>query len=108
VTIIEAGEYGRWWSDWHLGPEQAVRAHQLVRGKVLLPAHWGMFTLAHHTWTEPADRILAAAAKAGVTAFVPMPGQSLEPLALPPQARWWPALPGKTAEQDPIVSSHME
>ena len=108
VTIIEAGEYGRHWADWHLGPEQAVRAHQLVRGKVLLPAHWGMFTLAYHTWTEPADRILVAAAQAGVTAFVPKPGQSLEPLALPLQARWWPELPGNAAEQDPIVSSHTE
>ena len=106
VTLIEAGEYGRWWSDWHLGPEQAVRAHQLVRGNVLIPAHWGMFTLAYHAWTEPADRVLAAAAKAGVTAAVPMPGQSIEPLGLPPLPQWWPKLPGKNAEEDPIVSSH--
>jgi len=106
VTIVEAGAYGRFWPDWHLGPEQAVRAHQLVRGKVLLPAHWGLFTLAYHAWSEPADRVLAAAAKSGVTAFVPMPGQSIEPLALPPQTLWWPHLPGKTAEEDPIISSH--
>ena len=39
-----------------------MRAHQLVRGKVLLPAHWGLFTLAYHAWTEPIDRVLAAAA----------------------------------------------
>lgn len=106
VTLIEAGEYGRWWSDWHLGPEQAVRAHQLVRGNVFIPAHWGMFTLAYHAWTEPADRVLAAAAKAGVAAAVPLPGQGIEPLGLPPLPQWWPKLPGKTAEEDPIVSSH--
>jgi L-ascorbate metabolism protein UlaG (beta-lactamase superfamily) len=108
VTIFEAGAYGRYWPDWHLGPEQAVRAHQLVRGHVLIPAHWGLFTLAYHTWTEPADRVLAAAAKAGVTAAVPKPGQSIEPLALPPLDKWWPQLPGKTAEEDPIVSSRTE
>jgi L-ascorbate metabolism protein UlaG (beta-lactamase superfamily) len=106
VTMIEAGEYGRWWSDWHLGPEQAVRTHQLVRGRVLIPAHWGMFTLAYHTWTEPVERVLVAAAKSGVTAAAPMPGQSIEPLALPPLVRWWPQLPGRNAEEDPIVSSH--
>jgi hypothetical protein len=67
-----------------------------------------MFTLAYHAWTEPADRVLAAAAKAGVTAAVPMPGQSIEPLGLPPLPQWWPKLPGKNAEEDPIVSSHTE
>ena len=108
VTMIESGEYGRWWSDWHLGPEQAVLAHQLVRGRVLIPAHWGLYTLAYHAWTEPIDRALAAAAKAGVTAAAPKPGQSIEPLALPPLEHWWPQLPGKTAEEDPIVSSHTE
>ena len=106
VTLVEAGAYGRYWPDWHLGPEQAVRAHQLVRGNVLIPAHWGLFTLAYHTWTEPAERVLAAATKAGVTTAVPKPGQSIEPLALAPPVRWWPTLPCKTAEEDPIVSSH--
>jgi len=106
VTMMESGEYGRWWSDWHLGPEQAVRAHQLVRGRVLIPAHWGLFTLAYHAWTEPIDRALAAADRAGVTAAAPRPGQSIEPQALPPLEHWWPQLPGNTVENDPIVSSH--
>jgi hypothetical protein len=35
------------------------------------------------------------------------PGQSLEPLSLPPLDRWWPELPGQTAEPDPIVSSRV-
>ena len=52
--------------------------------------------------------MLAAAAKAGVSAVVPRPGQSLEPLALPPLEKWWPQLPGKTAAEDPIVSSRTE
>jgi L-ascorbate metabolism protein UlaG (beta-lactamase superfamily) len=108
ATLIEAGAYGRSWPDWHLGPEQAVRAHQLVRGKVLIPAHWGLFTLAYHTWTEPADRVLAAAAKQGIAAVLPKPGESIEPLALPAADKWWPALPGKNAAEDPIVSSHTE
>jgi len=106
VTMIESGEYDRRWADWHLGPEQAVLAHRLVRGRVLIPAHWALFTLAYHAWTEPVERVLAAAAKSGVTAAAPMPGQSIEPEALPPLTRWWPRLPGKTAEEDPIVSSH--
>ena len=36
VTIIESGQYHRTWPDWHIGPEQAVRAHRMVRGRVTL------------------------------------------------------------------------
>ena len=108
VTLVESGEYGRYWPDWHLGPEQAVLAHRLVGGRVFIPVHWGLFTLAYHAWSEPADRVLAAAAKTGVTVIVPKPGQSIEPLAPPPLVKWWPSLPGKTAEEDPIVSSDTE
>jgi L-ascorbate metabolism protein UlaG (beta-lactamase superfamily) len=105
LTAIEVGQYHRAWPDWHLGPEQAVLAHQMVRGKVMLPMHWGLFTLAYHGWTEPAERVLAAARRANVTLIVPKPGQSLEPDAAPPLSRWWPSLPWQTATEHPIVST---
>ena len=88
--MIEVGEYNRAWPDWHIGPEQAVRAHQLVRGGLMLPIHWGLFRLAYHTWTEPIERVLVAARAAGVTLVVPRPGQSFEPDTPPPVERWWP------------------
>lgn len=108
LTMIEIGQYDRAWPDWHSGPEQAVRAHQLVRGRVLLPVHWGLFALAYHSWTEPVERVLVAAQKAGVPVLVPRPGQSVEPATPPPFERWWPTLPWKTAEQRPIVSSQVD
>lgn len=108
LTLIESGAYNQAWPDWHLGPEQTVRAHQLVRGAALVPVHWGLFNLAMHAWTEPAERVLAAAATEGVTVFIPKPGQSVEPAALPPLERWWPSLPWTPAAQDPIVSSQMD
>lgn len=107
LTMIESGAYGSAWPDWHLGPEQAVTAHQLVRGRVMLPVHWGLFNLAFHGWTEPAERVLVAARREGVTAVIPKPGQSFEPEALPAFERWWPELPWQTAEQNPIVASQM-
>ena len=61
LTMIEAGQYDQTWPDWHLGPEQAVEAHRRVRGAVMLPVHWGLFALASHGWTEPIERVLAAA-----------------------------------------------
>jgi L-ascorbate metabolism protein UlaG (beta-lactamase superfamily) len=106
VTMIEVGQYHSAWPDWHIGPEQAVVAHRMLRGRTLLPVHWGLFSLAAHGWTEPIERVLAAA-QTGETVIVPKPGQSIEPSAPPALERWWPALPWNTAAQDPIKSTQM-
>jgi L-ascorbate metabolism protein UlaG (beta-lactamase superfamily) len=108
LAMIEAGAYGRSWPDWHLGPEQAVHAARLVRAKTLLPVHWGLFNLAYHGWTEPAERVLAAARTANLPVAIPRPGQSIEPDALPAFVRWWPDVPWKTADEDPIVPTGIE
>lgn len=108
LTMIEAGQYDGAWPDWHSGPEQAVRAHQLVRGRVMLPIHWGLFTLAYHGWTEPIERVLVAARTAGVPLIAPKPGASVEPSTASPVERWWPEVPWRTAAQAPIVSTQMQ
>ncbi|WPB77469.1 MBL fold metallo-hydrolase [Archangium violaceum] len=107
VTMIEVGQYHSAWPDWHIGPEQAVLAHRMVQGRVLLPVHWGLFTLALHGWTEPIERVLTAAAQAGDAVVVPRPGQSIEPEAPPTRERWWPEVPWETAAQHPIVSTRV-
>jgi L-ascorbate metabolism protein UlaG (beta-lactamase superfamily) len=105
VTLIEVGQYHRTWPDWHIGPEQAVEAQRMLRGQLLLPIHWGQLTLAFHGWTEPIERVLAAAKKAGVAIVAPKPGERVEPASPPPVVRWWPNLAWERAEQSPIVSS---
>jgi L-ascorbate metabolism protein UlaG (beta-lactamase superfamily) len=107
LTMIEVGQYDAAWPDWHSGPEQAVRAHQMVGGRVMLPIHWGLFALASHGWTEPIERTLVAAQKSGVVVMTPKPGESVDPTAPPAVNRWWPSLPWKTAEQAPIVADQM-
>src|SRR5262249_55464825 len=96
VTLIEIGQYHSAWPDWHIGPEQAVIAHQRVGGRVLVPVHWGLFSLAAHGWTEPIERALAAASERQVKIVVPRPGQSVEPEKPPVVERWWPSLPWQT------------
>ena len=106
VTLIEAGQYDAAWPDWHLGPEQAVEANRLVGGKKMIPVHWGLIQLAHHSWTEPAERVLAAAACRGVEVIVPRPGESVEPTAEITLNRWWPQTAWRDASQTPIVATH--
>jgi L-ascorbate metabolism protein UlaG (beta-lactamase superfamily) len=108
LTMIEAGQYDHAWPDWHIGPEQAVIAHQMVGGRVMLPIHWGLFTLAYHGWTEPVERVIVSARQVGATLVVPKPGESIEPSRPPPLERWWPEVPWNTAQQHPIVSSQMK
>ncbi|HEY8090702.1 MAG TPA: MBL fold metallo-hydrolase [Polyangiaceae bacterium] len=108
LTMIEIGQYGEGWPDWHLGPEQAVVAHQRVKGRVMLPVHWATFALAYHGWTEPIERALVAAQAASVSVVVPRPGQSVEPSEPLPLDRWWPNLPWRTASEAPMRASSVD
>ena len=108
ASLIEVGAYGAAWPDVHLGPEQAVRAHRLVRGGVMLPVHWGTFDLALHSWTEPMERVLVAAEAEGVRVLTPRPGQSIEPAQPPPPQRWWPAAPWRRVSEAPQASTGVE
>lgn len=105
LTVIDAGAYHALWPDWHPGPEQAVLAHQWLRGEFFLPVHWGLFDLAFHGWTEPIERALIAAERAGVQMVLPRPGQSVEPESATPFERWWPDVPWQTAEEHPVIST---
>lgn len=107
ITLMESGAYNAAWPDVHMGPEQAVLAHQMVRGKLLVPVHWGTFNLAVHAWTEPAERILEAAAKAGVDVYIPRQGEMVQSSQVPEQQRWWPDVPWESAENHPVVSSSL-
>ena len=108
LTMIEVGQYNPAWPDWHMGPEQAVTAHQWVRGRALLPVHWGLFALAAHGWTEPIERVTAEGARRKETVFTPRPGQRVDVLAPPVFERWWPKVPFHTAAEDPIHSTQLE
>lgn len=107
ATLIETGAYNRIWTDLHIGPEQAIQARLDLGSGLFIPVHWGTFDLARHAWTEPAERVLQAAAEAGVAIAIPRPGQQIEPASPPDPVRWWPSIPWRTAKEDPIVSSGM-
>lgn len=105
AVLLDTGAYHRLWADVHLGPEQAVAARQAIGSGLFVPVHWGTFDLAIHSWTEPVERVLAAAAAARIPVAVPRPGESVEPAEPPAVTRWWPAVPWQTASQAPVVSS---
>ncbi|MCP4502051.1 MAG: hypothetical protein GY822_19005 [Deltaproteobacteria bacterium] len=109
MTLMESGAYNQSWADVHMGPEQAMRAHQLVGGKVFVAAHWGLFDLSLHSWVEPIERVLAAAEKAQVTVVTPRIGGQVELGKLQKPERWWPAdVPWRSVEKAPVRSSNVD
>ncbi|MBT2736420.1 MBL fold metallo-hydrolase [Bacillus sp. ISL-7] len=63
LTLMECGQYDRRWAEIHMTPEESVQAHLDVKGKIMIPIHWGAFTLALHDWTDPIERVTKAAQK---------------------------------------------
>ena len=74
-------------------PEEGMTAHLDLQGGlpygVMLPIHWGAFTLAPHPWAEPGEWTLAAAEAVGQAVALPVPGQPFEPAGDLPTRPWW-------------------
>ena len=97
LTLVECGAYSETWPNVHMQPEQSIAAHRLVRGKTMMPVHWGTFDLAFHRWDEPAERIRVLAAEQGVHLVQPRPGETVGPdTAL--QSPWWRAFEAEAVE----------
>ena len=78
LTMLEIGAYDADWPDIHMGPIHAAEAHVDLKGKRLLPIHWGLFNLAFHPWREPIERLITAAARQNLQLFLPSPGHPTE------------------------------
>ncbi len=87
--MIEIGAYHENLDDIHVGPINAVDVHLSLRGKMLLPIHWGTFNIGIHASTDPVEKMINAATKKSVRFVVPKPGQPVsmdKPIAL---KKWW-------------------
>lgn len=90
LTLMECGQYDERWAAIHMLPEQTVQAHLDIAGRLLLPIHWGAFSLAFHAWTEPVERALKAAEERQVRITTPRIGEAVVVDAADyPAAIWW-------------------
>ena len=89
LSLLECGAYSKFWPEIHMMPEETLKAHQDLGGKVLMPIHWGKFNLAQHAWTEPVERLQAAAQKQNSTVMTPQIGEIVTLNDRLPQEPWW-------------------
>ncbi|MCE9598572.1 MAG: MBL fold metallo-hydrolase [Spirochaetia bacterium] len=99
VAALKIGAYDYTWEGIHMNPEDAVRANQDLRGRRMLPVHWGTFNLAIHEWDEPIRRAKAAARTAGVTLLTPRPGETVEADKTFVSMDWWIPTSGQQATE---------
>lgn len=52
-AMMECGQYNEAWEAIHMMPEQSVQAGIDLNAHLLMPIHWGAFSLSIHSWTEP-------------------------------------------------------
>jgi len=90
LTLMECGQYNERWASIHMMPEQTVQAHLDVKGDVLIPIHWGAFTLSLHSWTDPVERAVKAAEDQSVKICTPRIGESVTVKGNAyPASAWW-------------------
>ncbi|HDR7282796.1 MULTISPECIES: MBL fold metallo-hydrolase [Bacillus cereus group] len=90
LTLMECGQYDPRWSAIHMLPEETVQAHMDVKGELLLPIHWGAFTLALHEWSDPIERVTKEAKRLEVKITTPQIGESITLKSTDyPSSAWW-------------------
>jgi len=89
IAFLESGQYNAYWPFIHMMPEETVKASKDLQAKVLLPVHWGKYTLALHPWDEPIKRLMIEAHKQNVTVATPMIGEPVVLDSILPHSRWW-------------------
>ena len=94
LAILECGQYDESWKYIHMLPNEVVPAALNLKAKMLLPVHWGKFSLANHPWDEPVTLVTAAAKKYGLPIMTPMIGEKVNldnPQVL---EDWWKKVDG--------------
>jgi len=89
IVMLEAGQYNTNWPDIHMMPEDTVQAAVDLKAKVLMPVHWGKFSLAFHPWDEPIKRVMAKAAELHIKVTTPLIGEPVILDSSYPDKKWW-------------------
>ncbi len=105
LVMLEVGAFHPAWGDMHLGPDNALKALQLLGGGAFLPVHWGTFSLALHAWDDPPETLLRLAPRDGVQLVMPRLGEPVEPSQVDGVTPWWRAVSGRPPHGGPTQST---
>ena len=71
-------------------PEESLQAFIDLKGPLMMPIHWGAFSLATHDWREPVERLFKSAEERNIQNITtPFIGESIVLGEEYPQRFWW-------------------
>lgn len=88
ISLMECGQYSKYWSNIHMFPEESADAAVDVRSKVAMPIHWGKFKLSIHGWYESPERFLKKAEQNRLEVALPEIGEVFSVDDYPVN-KWW-------------------
>ena len=89
VVMLEIGAWHPAWGSIHLGPENALKAFEMLGGAALFPVHWSTFDLGLHPWEEPAETLAELANERQARVITPRIGRPFEPERVEGIDPWW-------------------
>ena len=70
-------------------PEETVQAAIDLKAKILMPVHWGKFSLAMHPWDDSIKRVVDAAHEKRMPIVTPKLGETVILNTEMPTFKWW-------------------
>lgn len=89
LAILECGQYNKSWKYIHMMPEQVLAAAEDLKARVLMPVHWGKFSLALHAWNDPILRITACCNQKQFPVLTPLIGETVNLADTLRPNPWW-------------------
>lgn len=90
-AMMECGQYNENWSEIHMMPEETAQAAIDLKAKMMMPIHWGAFTLSLHSWTDPVERVSIAASNLNMPLLIPQIGEQIvmDSTIVVSNSNWW-------------------
>ncbi len=92
ACMMECGQYDELWDDIHMFPEQTAQAHIDLKGNMLIPIHWGGFTLTTHDWNDPIKRLSKICKQKNINLATPIIGEKITIGKKQEFSSWWETL----------------
>lgn len=90
ITFMECGQASTSFGQIHMIPEKAVQAQIDLKGTLMVPIHWCMFSQSNIDWIAQVERLLTKAREKGVQVATPMIGEIVTVgLKTYPDCSWW-------------------
>ena len=89
VVFMDSGQYNTRWKEVHNMPDEVIKGFVDLKGKNLIPIHWGMFTLAMHNWFDPPVEIKKRAKDQNISLITPIIGQVINMKKMTSTESWW-------------------